>query len=1019
MLKRKLTALILAISIIISPFFTIYAIADELVFAAPITNTFTAGENGNIIIDNLLNQNLGAHIHNEPIMHAMSLGFISAGSGTFFPDAPVTIQQAIRSAVNILGEGATSHQGALDLTTTPMTEAPLPVGARTNPELDPRTFTLGTTDDMLYLGYLEVARANNIISNEMFLNYTGRWDDSPAPTRFSSATLDTVALLVARAISLNNEDILDLPNQPQAVHNFVDWQDIAFPTLPYVEALARLDVLRGGIFGRMFGSNLNPQGPITQGELALMIRQLGPLVYDANDFYRHTGTIAAFRTGEQLENIDGENWNLTYIRRSDGAIDVFQSREFLNQGIAPHLSGANVPVFRNGTIGGLETLELNDQIEYIVNTTTNEVVYINVIFTDLYTREIIERLHRVDLEEGTITLRAADGHETIHRIAHGLFGINDQGAYLMLDGRLLQESMLPIGSFVSVNIQNELVRAISFIGLTTLVNEVSGIVIDNNPAFGYLTVMEAHGQIVTRFYHTNNMRVQRQSHYQQGGVGYIAHMFLYFNFNPLEANIADLRPGDIVHMRLDPSDYTIISSISAAAPAYRVRHGTIRHHVQNGDVAQLLIQFDNGQTSWLDLGSHVFITRAGSVIHNRDIMIGDRLRLLVNQAILAPGHMVESVLEAQVESPGHHISTIVNGSMAGINPIQNQLMIRDSRHLTIPGWGPSNNIEEFNVSDRNIEFFHNGNRITQDHANRFFSRANNTTYVALDDAPFGQTIRQITFRDGRDELLNPDEVISINGNGGFTIPSVNGLITTDAGTIVRRYGRLVSGTDIAVGDMVRVSLNGANLAAVVDITPRPGVSAINIARVRIENIINNQSFSTTAMSNLSGDDWLFTPVERIFTIGPSTLFLDEEGFVDPSTFITYTEDSLRNRTFTVIYDGAFATHVIDAPFANRAVRGTIMNIETEADQSTILINYATYLNNYVVEGTPTHQWHEISRQDPTMNILTAPNTIFIRNNNVVQLNDLQLGDRIRVLTTSLPTMISGVEIPGYIILVER
>jgi hypothetical protein len=384
--------------------------------------------------------------------------------------------------------------------------------------------------------------------------------------------------------------------------------------------------------------------------------------------------------------------------------------------------------------------------------------------------------------------------------------------------------------------------------------------------------------------------------------------------------------------------------------------------------------------------------------------------------------VIESVLEAQVESIGHHISTILNGSMAGINNIQNQLMLRNSRHLTGTGWGPHTQIEELNISARDIEFFHNGQRISMDHAQRFLSRTDLETYVALNSAPFGPSIQRITFRDGRDELLNTDTVFSVDGAGGFQIASINGTITTDAGTIVRRYGRLVTGTDIMVGDTLRVSLNGGNHAAVVDIFERPGATAVSIARARIQSVDTGRSFTVQSMSTLVGNEWMFTPVERVFTITPNTLFLNEFGFVDPNLFIDFTSESVRDRTFTIIYDGAVATHVIDAPFSNRAVRGMIVGLGASEYGPSLLIRDAQYLDNAPTpnnEPGPSHQWNNISRTDPTMNILYSPNTIVIRNNRVAQVSDLQPGDHIRVLTRNLPPMASGADVWGYIILVER
>lgn len=1009
-------------------------VMDYFIFNVPYVNVFSGRSEAGGIISNAQFVDTQNHWANEAIAHGASLGLLHFSGSNFMPNTPVTLQEGLGIIINLMGLGEEVLQAGLDIV---------------NELVGDGVFWDGTLEDTLYLGFLDLARDNDIISDIMFNALVGipLWDEDELedilnalegleddadgafedllalladvvedlllidpllaldlPERWDPITRQQMVAFIAMA--LEDSDQIQLPNQPRDILAFNDWQWISPSYAQGVEAMARVGAISGTDDGFF-----DPWYTISRAEVAQILRNIDHIHYDLQDIERNVGTVASYRNHQEVATLQGEARRNFYIRRHDGDVDVITHQTLL----APtgQIINYNAPVFRNGQVGGLDTLQVNDQIEYL--TLGDTVLYINVIDTLQNFGTVTARLMQVDIEEGTILVTDDYSNDFTFHLTSGIFGINindpDLRSYLIIDNHTVFFENLPFGSLLELTLINNLVTNISFVGQPELVLEMRGVIIDNNPAFGYLTFIDNNGNIVTRFYNQNNMQVQRQAHYQSSGPGYIAQMFPHFAFNPLVAHISDLQPGDIVFMRFDPSDPTLITSISAATH-HVVRHGLVRQVSSNSGIVSLLLQFDNGQTTWFDLGPNIFVTRQGRPINNTEIQVGDRLRLLVNQAILGPGHVVESVLEASLEGEGHHISTILTGHLAGINGMQNSLMLQNSRPLTGIGWGAHTQIQDLNLSRQNIQFFHENQQISLDHAQRFLSRSDLNTYVAMDSSPFGETIRQITFRNGRDELLNQDTVISTTPTGGFMIASVPGIISTDDGTIVRRNGRMVSGNDILTGDIVRVSLNGGNNAAVVDILDTPAVSGVGIARVRILNVNEGVSFTVQSMATLQNHEWMFTPVERVFTINPNTLFLNEDGWVNPSAFIGFTADTVVDSTFTVVYNGAMATHVIDAPFGNRVVRGNI-----SATDDTIQIRDAQYLYNPTL--SPTYVWNNISNVNPTMNITTHPNTIIVRNNQIVQPRDLQLGDRIRVLTHNLPANINpGISLPGYIILVD-
>ena len=1056
---KKLTALLLSGLFAVSTTITATAaVVDYFVFNTEPLNVFIGRPEAVGLISNAQFDDIAGHWANEAIGHGAALGILNFGGGNFNPGQPITFQEGLGIAVNVAGFGEESLQAGLDFINDSV------IGGD--------VFWDGSLTDTMHLGNLVVARDNDIISELLFNSLVGipvfdveavqellqdlqtaidAMDAPPSednendeivdpevavqeiydqlnailggimgelqvqdprdvlammPTRYSLLQRQDMARFIGRALSDN--DAIQLPNQPRDILRFDDWQNISSVSAQYVEAFVRLGVMSGST-----ESSFNPTGTISRGEVAQIIRNLEDIYYEEQGISRNIGTVAGYRERQQAATLQGEAQRDWFIRRYDGDVDVIQ--HLIVYSPIGSVVNYDVPVFRNGQIGGLASLQVDDQIEYL--TDGENVLYIHVIESGQNLTTVTGRLMDVDIINGTIRLRDDAGRDFTYNLTSGIFGEDESGQYLFMDERSVSYDDLPFGAFLELILINNLVSRVSFVGQPELVLEMRGIVIDNNPAFGYITVIDNNANIQTRFYNQNDMNVQRMGHYQTGGAGYIAQMFPHFAFNPLATTISAIQPGDIVFMRFDENDPTLITHISAVVHPV-IRHGLVRSVNHSLGTTSVLLQFDNGQTSWFDIGENVFVTDAGRLVPNTTIQTGDRLRLLLNQVVMAPGHVVESILEVAVEAPGHHIGTILTGNFAGINNMQNQLMLQNSRQLNVLGWGPHTQIQNLNLNRQNIEFYHENQRISQEHAQRFFSRSDLVTYVALDQSPAGETIRQITFRDGRDELLNPELVISTDGTGGFIIGSIPGVIQTDSGTIVRSNGRQVSGSNISPGDLVRVSLNGGNNAAVVDIMDQPGVSAISVARVRILDVNEGNNFTVQSMATLQGHDWMFTPVERVFTITPNTLFLDEDGWVSPTNFIGFTEDTVIDRTFTVIYDGTTATHVIDAPYGNRVVRGQIFNVDANGNTGTLGIRDAQYLYNPDLD--PTYQWRNISNANPVMNIEIPANSIIIRNNEIINPGQLQNGDQIRVLTHGFPEeFYPGVEIQGYIILVDR
>jgi acid stress-induced BolA-like protein IbaG/YrbA len=462
------------------------------------------------------------------------------------------------------------------------------------------------------------------------------------------------------------------------------------------------------------------------------------------------------------------------------------------------------------------------------------------------------------------------------------------------------------------------------------------------------------------------------------------------------------------------------------------------------------MQFENGGNAWFTVVPGTMLIKDGRPQALDKIENGDWAKLLVNQAVIGPGYMLESVKEIRVEGDGHHISAIVKGRLAGYNAVQRKMNIQDAQQLQLNGWTDYRQINQLDISGRDIEYFYDGKPVTLSYLNNYLTRADGDVYIALENNYAGERIKMLSIRTGRDELLKPDTVLS-SGINGFEILSNNGMIATDEGTIVRRYGRLVSGAAIQDADYATVSLNGFNKAAVVDIVPAPATGGVEIFRGRVYSIDQGRSFKAQSLETFVGTagtedwrnrGWQYAPIQREYTIDNNTLFIEADGSLSNiNSFIDYTPDSVlsRENTYAFVADGSRATRVIKMPTMNMhytsanasrmmPVRGTIYAVEG----TTISLKDTFWFNSYdgkwnAVNSAVHGQFYDertgryVPYADrPDGNIEVQGNAIIVDRNQVVGANSLRVGQQVQVMCTPwIPNIQSGFTVQGYIVLVEN
>jgi hypothetical protein len=433
------------------------------------------------------------------------------------------------------------------------------------------------------------------------------------------------------------------------------------------------------------------------------------------------------------------------------------------------------------------------------------------------------------------------------------------------------------------------------------------------------------------------------------------------------------------------------------------------------------MEFENGRTAWFTFVDGILVLENGRPVRPNRIQAGDWARIVVNQATLAPGIMMESVREVALDGGGHHISNIIMGRLAGFSAAQNQLSIQHAQTLTPAGWRHHRPLAQYNIGGANVRYFYDGRPVNLAYINRNLQRSDAIVYMALENNYAGERVTMVSIRSGRNELLQPETVLS-SANGEFNLLGIAGEIQTDPGTIVVRNGRLVEATHILAPDWARVSLNGHNTAAVVDISPAPATSGVQIARGRVSRVWPHQSFRVETMSLFDGLQWNYTPISREFTIDFDTLFIDESGVTSINDFLGYTDDTVLGRVYNIVIEGGRATRVIDAPFTEPIPTGatapghlTVRGVIYEISGDTIELRDMTVFNGR------TGQWSPISLTNATGTVNVHPNSIIVDRNQVVGANRLRVGQQIMALSNVSRDSVEigpGLTLDGYIVKVE-
>ena len=974
-LLLKKIGIYLSICFLISHSFVIYGAIDPTILTSTIQNEYTSREIGNEIIENIDFIDISpTYWASEPIARLGALEFIKGYTDKRYrPTQVVSNEEALTVLVRVIGREADATLAAEQISAN-------------NPSNDSLTALWSK-------GYLQVASDIGLITqadlgSALVVDQT-MLDPAFNFMRKDPVTREQVAKWVVETINVQKPGTINPNFTPQAILTFDDLGDIGVDYAPYVEAVVRNEIMVGN------GGKFKPKDSLTRAELVQIIKNIDEILYETMNIGKKSGVVGAIQ--EEASNDDSSTQLL--IRNETGQVDALYYTE-----------DTNTPVLLEGRVTDMTSLMEGHVVEYLVNNDTNKLLYV-FVENELVVEEEIGLLQPLSgLENGEITIEQQGSLKTFSMI-NSLYDVNL--GTIIIDGKTYTKDQAPISHSITLVMQNGLVTEIRSNGDPVLVSEISGIVKENNTTFSYITIVDWNGNIITKNYVKSSVDVEKQNYYDEADeIGYIDEMFPNFDFDERDGAITDIEAGDLVHLRVDPSNPDYVSMISAKTN-YVVKYATIKelssYGAQGTDIS---VEFGDGSVTEYRVNSAVPVIKANKNMGLFSLQPGDVVKMLVNQAVLDPGIVQETIKEIVVDEYGNVIANIYKGELSSVNPNQNKLSLLNVYSLESNGWYNYQKGKTLDISNSSIAYFNGDQQISLDYALRYLNQPGINMYVATTNAHGIEMVEKVTFRDGRDSVLSYSTIAYSNGYDTLKLVNDTKDIPLGPGTIVIKNGKLVGSGSIVAPDYAQVILNDAK-AAVVHIEPEPNNDVISVFRGRIATIEDYHSFQVQSHAILKGMEWIYSPIPRIFNISHETIIIDGNGLVDIDEFVSYSDLSKVDEVYTILADGTTAQYIVKNPYSQEGVKGQIV----EVDEEDIL------LKDVVVYNSETKKWAELSYTNSyaTMNLLE--NALIIKNNEVISKDQLEFGDQIRVLTTedlALQVKESGTrDFDGYIIFVEN
>ncbi|AEV67337.1 S-layer homology domain-containing protein [Acetivibrio clariflavus] len=892
------------------------------------------------------------------------------GNQTFGRTSPVTKEQALTLIYNAAGREAEAQVAAETLNAKRAAD-------------NRKTYAPAMWSD----GYLQLAANDGLISAKD-LEDALTADQSTLTEgsfyRSSAAQRQDVAFWIATVLGLP-----PVYSQQKIFNSYSDWSQADPYKIPYIEA-----VLQNNIMSGLGNGRFNPRGSVTREQMAQIIQNALSIILPLRGYERKLGTIESIESSIDFTDGQSITRNIYNVRNSNGKRHQIIT-EFIagksQQDLRNELNGSikerentDLIVYKDGWLGKSSILESGDRIEYTV-TSEGKVAFVKVISNISETKYLVAKVNSINKANQTLNIsKVFDLDYPNVDLEDKNFSFDGEGkdvnatfvyssdVEVFVDNMKSAIDDIEPGMDVILSITDNMITGIKSVVLKLRDQGVaSGIVEDNNPHLGYITL-----------YNEKRLKDESEPNIKTYNYSNPKNITIIKNHKP--ASIEDIEGGDSVYIKFD--DEGNIELISAV-DNYVQKHGK----VLSKKLTSLAIQYDDGTQQILAVSNDIPVILDKKMVDYDSIKEGDRVKLLLNIT-----DSFTKLKQITIEGDEHFIAGIYKGVVDKLDEISNNLVVKNMEVLKNGKW---QRVEQKGYSAIGLaegnEIYYKNNNIDLDFVNKRLR--GNQAYIAVEKDYGGEEKAiLVSFKEKDDTELNElnDNILlnTMGSEGELVLKNGKNSIAYNKGTIIVKDKRLVTGSSISPEDTAHIIANrefdnGKYYANVVEITPGNDQNSIVIYRGRIANINENKDFTISAFSQLNGVNWDFYNTPKTFRITYDTRIIDDSGVVGQRNFTDYGESSFKDRTVYILAKGTDALLVNTVPYGNVSVKGEIYEIVGEEEPSELTVVNAKIYNS------STYMWE--NSKDMRLRILN--NSIILKNNSIAEAKDIEKGDKVRII----------------------
>ncbi|OPX44832.1 hypothetical protein CLHUN_13860 [Ruminiclostridium hungatei] len=972
---------------------------SSLVFAAvskeAIVNTYTATPNGQAVINNLKYTDIGNASYDlkDAIYQNGALDLLKGfGNTKFNPNGTVSKETALYLAYMAANrvQDITAQGQALNAARS---------AAQKKTSLQA----------ILYDGSIQLAANEGLITRQELadaMNSDQSGLEAGDFIRGAAVQRQEFATWLAKALMLP-----PAYEEQELFNNFSDWNSAIPENVPYIEAVLQNNIMSGDGKG-----SFNPKKAVTREQAARILKNAENVILPLKSMEKRTATVEDIQKTKDTSKGYRIDYTTLVVRNSDGLLDelVAETRYQAPSTTSNEQTGkvqeayrTEIPVFRDGTISNSQSLKKGDRLEYIAGMDDRTVRYARVLSNSgevSYVAAIVNSVANTARTINYTPLTQAVKYPTQDIADPVRQTVNGNVVY---ENRTYSNNILNAITKGPVNMTSILPDSVVIIGLKqNIVTEIvpitvkkerelglaAGIVEENNPQLGYLTLYNVDGSGKTPL----ELSALRTFNYSDPNS-----VQVYKNHQP--AVLEDIEPGDTVFVRIDETG--AVSSISSV-DNYTVRYGK----VVSKKLSSITVETDKGILQYNTDGVNVI--KDGRLSKISQLKDGDRVKLLINEA---PN--LTRLKEITIESGDKLVANIYKGKFSSYNSLSNQILLSDPWVLRKGVWVKDEvePMKSLRLGD-NFAAYYGGTAQPVKDMNKYLPGA--VVYL-VSERDYGNNENIVMANFTNDLEVPYNDKVYTAGTNRFTLQQALTSITYDKGTIVVKDGRLVQGSSVAANDYAYVvanrdSASGTLVAGVVSVEQRAGTDAVQLYRGRITAIDPYKNVTLQSYSRLSGVNWEYANTPITFTLSADTRITDTDGIVGQGDFISSNSaDTFRDRTIYILSNGTNAVEISTAPYGNVNVTGELaMASGGTVDEEGNLVSQPTALELKNCRYYNSSSNIYVSIADSKVNLLA--NSLVIKNNVRINPSELKKGDKLRILKKDSAT--TG---DAYIVIVEE